>query len=139
MVALGAPDWMRDGKLAAIAGREACRDEIEQRLAQETRRYPADELVRLLQAQGVAASVVATSADVVADPQLSARGYWHSVPHAEMGAVLVNTPPFHGVGEERVPPGAPPLLGEHTVEVASELLGLTPAECQRLIDAKVFY
>jgi benzylsuccinate CoA-transferase BbsF subunit len=139
VAALGAPDWMRDSKLAVVADREPCRDDIERRLAHETRRYPADELVRLLQSQGVPASVVATSADVVADPQLAARGYWHTVPHAEMGSVLVNTPPFYPIGEERVPPGAPPLLGEHTVELASELLGLSPAECQRLIDAKVFY
>jgi crotonobetainyl-CoA:carnitine CoA-transferase CaiB-like acyl-CoA transferase len=61
------------------------------------------------------------------------------VAHAEMGSVLVNLPPFRGVGEERVAPGPPPLLGEHTVEVASELLGLDATECRRLIDEKVFY
>jgi crotonobetainyl-CoA:carnitine CoA-transferase CaiB-like acyl-CoA transferase len=53
--------------------------------------------------------------------------------------VLANLPPFHSVGEERVAPGPPPLLGEHTIEVASELLGLDATECRRLIDEKVFY
>jgi crotonobetainyl-CoA:carnitine CoA-transferase CaiB-like acyl-CoA transferase len=56
-----------------------------------------------------------------------------------MGSVLANLPPFRGVGEERVAPGPPPLLGEHTMEVASELLGLDATECRRLIDEKVFY
>ena len=87
----------------------------------------------------VAAAKVATSADVTSDPQLLARRYWHNVPHAEMGWVLVNLPPFRAVGEERVAPGPPPLLGEHTVEVASELLGFDQAECRRLMDEKVFY
>jgi benzylsuccinate CoA-transferase BbsF subunit len=139
VAALGAPQWMREDKLAALADREACQSEIETRLAQETRRYPAGDLMRLLQAHGVPAAVVATSADVTSDPQLAARGYWHTVPHAEMGSVLVNLPPFRVVGEERAAPGPPPLLGEHTVEIASELLGLDEAECRRLIDEKVLY
>ena len=53
--------------------------------------------------------------------------------------MLVNKPPFRNVGEERAPVGPPPLLGEHTIEVATTLLGLDEAECQRLIDEKVFY
>jgi benzylsuccinate CoA-transferase BbsF subunit len=137
--ALGAPEWMREHALATLAGREARREAIETQLAQETRRLPTGELVARLQAHGVAAAKVATSADVTTDPQLLARAYWHRVAHAEMGSVLANLPPFHSVGEERVAPGPPPLLGEHTVEVASELLGLDATECRRLIDEKVFY
>ena len=137
--ALGAPEWMRDDELKTLPGREARQGEIEARLAQETGRYSAAELVVRLQAHGVAAAKVATSADVTSDPQLLARRYWHHVPHAEMGSVLVNLPPFRAVGEERVAPGPPPLLGEHTVEVASELLGFDETECRRLMDEKVFY
>jgi benzylsuccinate CoA-transferase BbsF subunit len=137
--ALGAPEWMRDDELKTLPGREARQDAIETRLAQETGRYSAAELVARLQAQGVAAAKVATSADVTSDPQLLARRYWHHVPHAEMGSVLVNLPPFRAVGEERVAPGPPPLLGEHTLEVASELLGFDETECRRLMDEKVFY
>jgi benzylsuccinate CoA-transferase BbsF subunit len=137
--ALGSPQWMREDALATLAGREARQDAIEARLAQETRRLPPAELVERLQAQGVPAAKVASSADVTDDPQLRARGYWHSVAHAEMGSVLVNLPPFRSVGEERAAPGPPPLLGEHTLAVASELLGFDAAECRRLIEDKVFY
>ncbi|MGZ3349326.1 MAG: CaiB/BaiF CoA transferase family protein [Xanthobacteraceae bacterium] len=137
--ALGAPEWMREDQFKTLPGREAHQDAIETRLAQETRRYSAAELVQRLQTHGVAAAKVATAADVTSDPQLLARRYWHSVPHAEMGSVLVNLPPFFAVGEERAAPGPPPLLGEHTVEVASELLGFDEAECRRLMDEKVFY
>ena len=130
---------MRDDQLKTLPGREAREDAIEARLAQETGRYSAAELVARLQAQGVAAAKVATSADVTSDPQLLARRYWHNVPHAEMGSVLVNLPPFRAVGEERVAPGPPPLLGEHTFEIASDLLGFDETECRRLMDEKVFY
>jgi benzylsuccinate CoA-transferase BbsF subunit len=139
VAALGAPQWMRADTLATLTGREVQQEMIERRLGQETRRLPCADLVRRLQAHGVAAAKVATSADVTDDPQLRARGYWHSVAHAEMGRVLVNLPPFRAVGEERGAPAAPPLLGEHTVEVASELLGLDAAECRRMMDEKVFY
>ncbi len=137
--AIGSPEWMRDAELATVAGRTRREDEIERKLAQETSRYAVSELVGLLQAHGVAASAVETSADVTQDPQLLARGYWSHVPHREMGSVLVNKPPFRNVGEERAAVGPPPLLGEHTIEVATTLLGLDEAECQRLIDEKVFY
>jgi benzylsuccinate CoA-transferase BbsF subunit len=137
--AIGSPDWMRDADLATVAGRTRREDEIERKLAQETGRYSVPELVGLLQARGVAAAAVETSADVTQDDQLAARGYWSNVPHREMGSVLVNKPPFLTVGEERAPVGPPPLLGEHTIEVATALLGLDEAECRRLIDERVFY
>jgi benzylsuccinate CoA-transferase BbsF subunit len=139
VASLGAPEWMREDQLKTLSGRQAREDAIEARLAQETRRFSAAELVQRLQAHGVAAAKVATSADVTSDPQLLARRYWHSVAHAEMGSVLVNLPPFRAVGEERVAPGPPPLLGEHTVEIASDLLGFDEAECRRLMDERVFY
>ena len=47
------------------------------------------DLVQLLQAHGVAAAMVATSADVTNDPQLAARRYWHTVSHAEMGVGVI--------------------------------------------------
>jgi benzylsuccinate CoA-transferase BbsF subunit len=137
--ALGAPEWMREPHLATAVGRAQHEDEIERRLALETRRYVASELAELLQRHGVAAAAVATSADVTQDPQLLARNYWSQVPHPEMGEVLVNKPPFCTVGEDRSAVGPPPLLGEHTIEVATTLLGLDEAECRRLIDERVFY
>ena len=98
-------------QLATAAGRTQHEDEIERKLAQETRRYPASELVGAVAAPRRRAAAVATSADVTQDPQLLARGYWSHVPHREMGAVLVNKPPFFTVGEDRAAVGPPPLLG----------------------------
>ena len=68
-----------------------------------------------------------------------ARGYWETISHPEMGKVLVSKPPFRAVGEDRCVPGPPPLLGQHTVEVATTLLGFDEAECRRLVEEKVFY
>ena len=131
---------MADPALVTLAGRSARIDEIEAKLAQETRDKRADDLVAQLQAHGVASSVVETSADVCADPQLHARGYWRQIDHAEMGRITVNVPPFFSVEEGRNrEPGPPPLLGEHTIEIATSLLGLTEQDCARLAKEQVLW
>jgi benzylsuccinate CoA-transferase BbsF subunit len=138
--ALGNPTWMRDPALGTLPGRIARIDEIEQNLANETHGRTAEELVAQLQAHGIASSVVETSADVCADPQLEARGYWRHIDHAEMGRITVNVPPFFSVEEGRNrEPAPPPLLGEHTVEIATSLLGLTEQECERLQKEQVLW
>jgi benzylsuccinate CoA-transferase BbsF subunit len=137
--ALGRPRWMCDSNFANFAGRAAREAEIEAGLARETVRFRAEELMRSLQANGVAASVVNTNADVIDDPQLAARRYWRRIPHPEMGEVIVNAPPFRVMGEPRPQMGSPPLLGQHTEEIARDLLGLDAAEYRRLIDEQVFY
>jgi benzylsuccinate CoA-transferase BbsF subunit len=138
--ALGNPEWMAAPALGTLAGRTARIDEIEKNLANETRGKRAEDLVAQLQAHGVASSLVQTSADVCADPQLHARGYWRQIDHAEMGRITVNVPPFFSVEEGRNrDPGPPPLLGEQTVEIATSLLGLTEQDCARLMKEQVLW
>lgn len=138
--ALGNPAWMSAPALATLLGRCAEIDAVERRLAQETRRFKAPELVALLQKRGIASSVVETSRDVMEDPQLGARGYWREIDHAEMGRITVNVPPFFSVEEGRKrEPAAPPLLGEQTREIATTLLGLSDSECTRLMNEQVLW
>ncbi len=137
--ALGRPAWMDEASLQTASGRAARENEIERLLGDLTRKFEAPALMALLQQHGVSASIVNTSADVLSDPQLAARNYWQSISHAEMGEVIVNRPPFRVMGEPRPQLGSPPLLGEHTIEIAREWLDMDAAESQRLIDAQVFY
>jgi benzylsuccinate CoA-transferase BbsF subunit len=138
--ALGNPAWIGDPAFDTLSGRAARIDEIERKLAAETGTRNADELVAQLQAHDIASSVVETSADVCADPQLAARGYWRHIDHAEMGRITVNVPPFFPVEEGRNrDPGPPPLLGEHTIEIATSLLGMTEQECERLQKDQVLW
>jgi benzylsuccinate CoA-transferase BbsF subunit len=134
------PQWMTDPGLDTLAGRTQSIDAIEAKLAQETCRHQADELVSLLQARGVASSVVETSRDVMEDRQLNARGYWRAIDHAEMGRITVNVPPFFSAEEGRKrEPAPPPLLGEQTREIATTLLGLSESECTRLMNEQVLW
>ncbi len=134
------PSWMTDPAFATLNGRSAGIDAIEHKLAQETRGHKAEDLVKALQARGVAASVVETSRDVMEDRQLKARGYWRDIDHAEMGRITVNVPPFFSTEEGRQrEPAPPPLLGEQTRAIATTLLGLSENECTRLMKEEVLW
>ena len=138
--ALGRPQWMTDARFETLMGRSQSIDTIEAKLAQETRKHDAAELVSRLQARGVASSLVETSRDVMEDAQLNARGYWRAIDHAEMGRITVNVPPFFSAEEGRKrEPAPPPLLGEQTREIATSLLGLSESECTRLMNEEVLW
>ncbi|HEY6259727.1 MAG TPA: CoA transferase [Xanthobacteraceae bacterium] len=138
--ALGRPPWMTDPRLGTLPGRSECIDMVEAKLGEETRRFKAEALVALLQAQGIASAVVETSRDVMEDRQLNARGYWREIDHAEMGRITVNVPPFFAADEGRKrEPAPPPLLGEQTREIATTLLGLSDSECTRLMNEQVLW
>jgi hypothetical protein len=57
-----------------------------------------------------------------------------------MGAITVNVAPFLSSDENgRSDPLPPPLLGEHTREIATSLLGFDETEYSRLVREKIFY
>ncbi len=96
-------------------------NELDDALADVTRRLEAEALAVDLQARGVAAARVATIADLFDDEHLRARGFWIPVEHPKVGAVdtagpmavLSETP-----ARVRV---QPPLLGQHSDAIRAEL------------------
>ena len=90
-----------------------------------------------LQAHGVPAGIVAHAAHHFDDPHLGARGYRRPVEQPGIGRVVMEGPAFRGsdLPESIVKPA--PMLGEHTREIASRLLGLSDAEIAERIDAGV--
>jgi benzylsuccinate CoA-transferase BbsF subunit len=115
------------------AERRAEADRIERLIAEVTAGRDHLELAWELQRSGVPAAPVHDAAGVVdRDPQLADRGHWVHLDHAEMGETLYNAPPFRfSVTSEPLTIPAP-LLGEHTVEVCGELLGMSEDEISRL-------
>lgn len=90
------------------------------------------EWVAVLETAGVPCGPINKLDQVFANPQVQARGMRIDVPHPTAGRVplvaspikLSATPPTHD--------SAPPLLGQHTAEVLSELIGIGAAEIDRL-------
>lgn len=130
--AIGAADLLADAALATAAGRLTAADRIEATLSAWTARHEAAEVMRILQAKGVPACVVANSRYLMEDdPQLAARGYWQTLDHPEMGETRFTSPPYLLDGE-RVELARPPLIGEHTESVLADVLGYTPERISQL-------
>ncbi len=130
--------WTRDGRFASAAGRLAHATELDHAVAAWTRTLDADAAMAELQAAGVAAGRVADAVDLCArDPQLAGRGHFVDVPTPEGGAVRLDGPAFLLSETPARVRGPGPLLGEHSDEVLSGVLGLERAEIDALRAAGV--
>ncbi len=92
------------------------------------------DLVAELQARGVAAGYVVYPSDMCTDPHLVARGYPRQVDQPGHGRMWLEGPAFHatGIPEPIVAPA--PGHGEHTREIARDLLGLTDAAIEKALE-----
>ncbi len=131
--ALGAPAWARDARFATLAGRLAHQDELDARLENWARERTAEAVMEAMQAEGVAAGLVANAADLcTCDPHLRARGYWVAIDAPEGRRLIFDGVPVRlsaTPGRIRAPG---PLLGEHTDRILCELLDLEQTAIRRL-------
>ncbi len=136
--AMGDPEWARDPALATAAGRMAAHDAIDAVLAEWTAAFDKFELMHLLQRHGVPAGAVLTGLELLADPQLNARGWWEDLAPTEVGEPYrFVTAPWRLSAAPRRPSTPAPCLGEHNDRVYLDLLGLEPAEYAELQRAGV--
>ncbi|MFN9848150.1 MAG: CaiB/BaiF CoA transferase family protein [Alphaproteobacteria bacterium] len=121
--AMGRPDLKVDPKFVDHASRGANQQELDGIIAQWTSSYALEDLLALLQNQGVPASRVFRAPDMLDDPQFTARDAIVSVDHEVFGPIrMQNAFPKLSATPGRVRwPG--PKLGEHTDAVLAERAG----------------
>ncbi len=120
------PEWAKNAE--RVLGRDALEAEIEKTMRAKTRA----EWARIVSEAGVPCGPVRTIEELCADPQIHHREMIVEMAHAKTGALkmmgipvkLSDTP-----GEIRLPP---PLLGEHTESILSDLLGKSEEDVQVL-------
>jgi crotonobetainyl-CoA:carnitine CoA-transferase CaiB-like acyl-CoA transferase len=121
-----------DPRFTTLAARKNHEAQLDDLLGAWTARQDAGELAAALQQQGIAAAKSQSSVDLVADPLLWARGFYHDVRCGERTRPTVG-PSWKMDREARIDDGAP-RLGEHNDYVLGELLGLGADERKRLSD-----
>jgi crotonobetainyl-CoA:carnitine CoA-transferase CaiB-like acyl-CoA transferase len=124
--------WPEDPDLDTLEGRRARRAEIDARLAEWTRARDADEATRRLQEAGVSAMTVQNGDDHRQDPHLAFRRAIVTVEHPEIGPERHIGNPLRFSASPLVPPAPAPLLGQHTREVLTRVLGLSLEEVSAL-------
>lgn len=94
-------------------------------IADRTRDLPGDAFLHQLQAAGITSGLVQTAADVITDPQLIARNHWQRIRHNEAGDMLYNAPSYRFSAVPSDLRGPAPDLGQHTDEIARDVIGLS--------------
>jgi benzylsuccinate CoA-transferase BbsF subunit len=136
--ALGHTDAAQDERFSTARARHENESELDALIATWTAQQEPFALERRLQDAGVAAGVVLRAEDLFADPQLQHRNFFRRLPHAEIGEHAVLTQSFRIEGLRPGPWRAAPLLGEHTAEILTGLLGLTDDAIANYAEAGVF-
>ena len=133
--AMGNPEWAWDTNFDSAAGRLDHQDEIDGHLREWTSARSPQDVMQLLQALGVPAGVVQRSSDLLKDPQLEHRRFFHHMEHPDMGNVPYTGHQFRISGYDGGPRFPAPLLGQHNQEVLSGLLGMTDDEITEAVIA----
>jgi formyl-CoA transferase len=123
--AMGMPALKDDPRYATHAARGVNQHELDERIAAWTRERSLEELLVLLEDNGVPCGRIFSAPDMLADPQYAAREAIVETDHAAFGKVKMQNV-FPKLSET---PGAVrwpgPALGEHTDAVLGEELGLS--------------
>ncbi len=125
------PPELDDPKWEPNEARRAQADWINEQLAQFTRQFTKEELTRLMQEHGVPCLPVNTPAEFMQDEQVRYRELFRPAAHPVLGEYVQVAFPVLLDGA-RLPPAPPPLLGQHTRELLTDRLGLSPTEVELL-------
>jgi len=129
-----------DAQLATHLQRVRNKEELDKWVTSWTLQHDAYEVMETLQSIGVCAAVVQDVEDQFKrDKQYAATGFLVNLIEPEAGDMVTeNVPVRLSVTPGKVR-GVAPLMGEHTHEIARDLLGLSDAEIKKLDEEKVFY
>jgi benzylsuccinate CoA-transferase BbsF subunit len=132
------PTWTNEAIFASGMERKKHEEELNKLVETWTIERSAEEVMKIMQSQGVAAGVVQNAQEVCDDPQLKSRNHIWTLNHREIG-------PFGHLGQastlSRTPPSPKmpaPCLGEHTEYVCTQILGFSDEEFINLTSSGAF-
>lgn len=137
--AIERPELERHPDYASNAARIHNREELEPLLEEVFRTRSGAEWMERMRAGGIPASLVNNFQDVAEHPQSAARRMFPEIEHPTAGRHRVTGTPVK-LSDTPGSPGEPaPLLGQHTLDVLQELLGLEGAALDALAQRAVVY
>jgi crotonobetainyl-CoA:carnitine CoA-transferase CaiB-like acyl-CoA transferase len=130
--AMGKPDWGRLPPFDTQLGRSENYAALRVRLGEWARTVTQDELFHRVQGEGSAAAPILTAEGIFKLEQFRARGHFLTLDHPVAGPLEYIAQPTRLSDIDLPGSRAAPLLGEHTEEVFTDLLGLDEARLTRL-------
>ncbi|MDR2853538.1 MAG: CoA transferase [Burkholderiaceae bacterium] len=135
--AAGHPQWAEDERFKHSAARVQNRSVLIPALCEVTVTRTTREWIALLEQANVPCGPINTLADVFDDPQVQARGLRIEVEHPNSGPIPLVASPIRLSATPVRYDKAPPMLGQDTVAVATQWLGLSPERIKALMEQKV--
>jgi len=134
---IGRTDLAGDPRFSTPENRFSHRAEVDEILAAWTSKHDKRQAMQLLNEAGVPAGAVFDSGDLMADPTFGESGMLTTVEHPVRGPVVLPGWPVR-MSESPAPViTSPPLLGEHTEEVLTDVAGLSPEDVAQLRQQRV--
>jgi crotonobetainyl-CoA:carnitine CoA-transferase CaiB-like acyl-CoA transferase len=124
--------WAQDARFARNAERVRNRDVLVPMVAQVVATRAQAEWIAALESAGVPCGPINKLDAVFTDAQVVARQMRMDLPHALAGTVAQVASPVRMDGVHVVADRAPPLLGEHTMQVLRDRLGLGEGDVRSL-------
>ncbi len=126
--ALGNLAWTEDSRFSTLSRRLENAGELDRRVEEWTRGRTAEEVMALLQQEGVAAGVVQDASDLANDLQLRARGFFVELDHPDLGKTISDAVPIKLSDTPARYNRAAPISGQDNDYVYRKLLRLSKNE-----------
>ena len=122
----------KDARFDTIEKRRDNRGAVNEMISAFTRQRSVQELVELFTQYQVPHAPILGIRDALAQPQAVARDMVVETEHQTLGMIPIVNRAIKFPGDDQPVPTAPPVLGQHTDEILSEILGLTAAQIAQL-------
>ena len=126
-----------DPRFDSLERRRDNRTLVNEMISAITRQKSVQELVELLTQHEVPHAPILGIRDALSQPQALAREMVVETDHAVLGKIPIVNRPIKFPGDAQPVPTAPPVLGQHTDEILSDILGLSLEQIERLRASKV--
>jgi crotonobetainyl-CoA:carnitine CoA-transferase CaiB-like acyl-CoA transferase len=134
---LGRPEWAADPRFERNRDRVAHRDTLDALVSEAMASRTRAEWTTLLGPVGIPTGPINTVAEALATEQTRERHMVDHVDHPGSGTVAMLGIPFRMFGTPPTIRRPPPMLGQHTREVLEQVLGLSGAEIDALVDTGI--
>jgi formyl-CoA transferase len=129
---IGKPEWLEDPRFESNPARVEHREVLLPAVAEVMAGKSCDEWMRILVEAAIPCGPVNDMGSLFTDPQVLHRDMIAEVPHPTIGTLRLAGVPLKyssTPGQVRL---APPLLGQHTDEILSSVLGYSPERIEAL-------
>lgn len=131
------PELTDDPRYDTLEKRRDAREEVNAIVSEFTERHTVEELIGIFTRHEVPHAPILGVMEALSHPQAAARQMVVETEHATLGAIPIVNRSIRFTDADQPVPEAPPVLGQHTDAILSDVLDLSPERIARLRAAGV--